>query len=375
MYRRNVSFKPYLSLLLLGCLLLFLPTSCGSQLRGATVSVVSPIWSVFRSVGEFFKSPLQSTRDSLYRWLIASEAPREAEWEQLRLENRRLRQELVQFHQKFAHEEKLLQLLQNPGSNRMAKCLNADIPTLPASVVYRSPESWGRHLWIGVGERDNAKLNQSIVQKGSPVVVGTALVGVVEEVEERRSLVRLITDPHLVPSVRAVRGGAQNAELGDLVDRLSERIQLRPDLQLPDRLGLLAQLSRLSEQLAEDRRVWFLAKGQIRGMGPALWNSSGQVLKGEGFNCNHADSLSPARDLSTGALLGENRGGAVPILQSGDLLVTTGLDGVFPEGLDVAIVSRVESLQEGASYYNLEARACAGDLLDLSTVYVLPPNM
>ena len=61
------------------------------------------------------------------------------------------------------------------------------------------------------------------------------------------------------------------------------------------------------------------------------------------------------------------------LVKPGDLLVTTGMDGVFPAGLWVAKVVQVEELREGACTYTLEAKATAGDLDQLSYVSVFPP--
>ena len=85
-------------------------------------------------------------------------------------------------------------------------------------------------------------------------------------------------------------------------------------------------------------------------------------LKGIGFNCDVKDVEVPARDLRDGA-----------VLQVGDLLVTSGLDGVFPPGLQVARVSTVSPLKEGAYAYELEAEPTAGNIHDLTGVSVLPP--
>ena len=58
----------------------------------------------------------------------------------------------------------------------------------------------------------------------------------------------------------------------------------------------------------------------------------------------------------------------------GDLIVTSGMDGIFPKGLPVAIISKVYPLDEGAVTFNFEADLCAGDLRELGSVGVLPPE-
>ena len=60
-------------------------------------------------------------------------------------------------------------------------------------------------------------------------------------------------------------------------------------------------------------------------------------------------------------------------MQNGDLLITTGLDGIFPAGLLVARVSKVHDLEEGAYSYRIEAKPTCLMLSELQVVFVLPP--
>jgi hypothetical protein len=97
-------------------------------------------------------------------------------------------------------------------------------------------------------------------------------------------------------------------------------------------------------------------------------------LHGIGFNYDFPDDEGPARELRSGLPI--NSAGdqqAIPILKVKDLLVTTGLDGVFPEGLHVAEVTHVHPLREGDYYYEIEAIPTAGNLNELSILYVMPP--
>ena len=113
-------------------------------------------------------------------------------------------------------------------------------------------------------------------------------------------------------------------------------------------------LAQLRERLAQPRELAYLAKGELAG--------AGTLLRGNGFNCDFADSLGPSRDLRSPDLLLPH-----------DLLITSGLDGIFPPGLDVAWISRVEPLHEGSISYELDARPMAPQLNHLETVFVLPP--
>jgi hypothetical protein len=137
---------------------------------------------------------------------------------------------------------------------------------------------------------------------------------------------------------------------------------------------LMQELRRLKTALMKQSGEFYLAKGELSGMSHPLFRSRSQVLKGIGFNYDFADAESAARDLRTGEIFdGSKKRTPLSLLQIGDLLVTTGLDGVFPSGFRVGIVSKVETLHEGASSYEIEAMPAAGNLDDLSQVFVLPP--
>ena len=97
-----------------------------------------------------------------------------------------------------------------------------------------------------------------------------------------------------------------------------------------------------------------LAKGELHGSSAPLWRSRSLQLKGIGF---HFDS-------------GDQQGGS---LQEGDLLVTTGLDGVFPPDLLVGRVVKVSATRPGGYAFDIEALAAATNLNDLQTLFVLPP--
>jgi hypothetical protein len=87
------------------------------------------------------------------------------------------------------------------------------------------------------------------------------------------------------------------------------------------------------------------AKGEIQGSQTTLFRSRQPILHGKGFY----EEIKP-----------------------GEILVTSGLDGVFPEGLAVAKVIGVFPMAEGASSYDLEATLAAGDLDHLKFLTVLP---
>lgn len=247
---------------------------------------------------------------------------------------------------------------------------------LPATVIYRSPVSWNSSLWINVGKKDNKTLNRNIVMKNSPVIVGLSVVGVIDYVGESQSRVRLITDSGLTPAVRAARGDntLQFASSQIEILKLYLKSIASESLSEEENNFYTLQLEILKQKLLPTGQHYLLAKGEVQGSSTPLWRSRGQILHGIGFNYDFSDDEGPARDLRTGKPVSQNLNDTIiPILQVNDLLVTTGMDGVFPPGLHVGIVQKIEMLKEGDYYYELEATPAAGNLNELKTLFIIPP--
>ncbi len=242
-------------------------------------------------------------------WKIQEESD---EMTRLHLENHLLRTEISQLTD-------ILHLQNNESQD-----------ALPARVIYRSLSSWNSSLWINVGEADNALYGKQMVTKNSPVTLGTAVVGVIDFVGKHQSRVRLITDTGLTPSVRAIR--------------------------------------------EENGKKRYLAKGELNGSYQPQWHAQGQILHGIGFNYDFPDEYGPARDLRTGdSLNSESHEPPISLIQPNDMLVTTGMDGIFPAGLEVAKIMEILPLKEGDYTYSLTAKPVVENLNDLSIVFVIPP--
>ncbi len=338
---RRIKYQPYLFFIGFLLLLLGFPQDASERMRCFAVSSFSPSWrglqSVKQSALHLLMIPLPGSAANL--------AQASLEIEQLKQENLRLKTQLASVREWLLEEKRvqeqmerwkalfqkeevdpsLREFFQRRGAY-LVTLLERDLWSIPAKVVFREPASWNSRLWLNIGEKDNEKLRRKIVAKNSPVVVGTALVGVIEYVGPTQSRVRLLSDAGLTPSVRAVRGD---------------------DL---------------------------LAKGELHGNSAPLWRCPNQTLYGVGFNYDYADQEGPARDLRSGTpLSGSKKGEAFPLLRPGDLLITTGMDGIFPPGLRVGVVSRIGPLKEGACSYELEAKAALGNLHELTHVRVFPP--
>lgn len=264
----------------------------------------------------------------------------------LRLENQLLNEEVQRMRDVFLHElylstqvhetiskdasAKGLKPLIKPHKKDLLTTFSLQLQTLPARVIFRTTGSWNSSLWINVGKADNLHLGREVVARNSPVVVGTSVVGVVDYVGVHQSRVKLITDSGLSPSVRAMR-------------------------------------------MTSNGEVIYLAKGELHGSSKPMWRSKEMILQGIGFNYDFSDEEGPARDLRTGKPVQGNDERRMAIIKKGDLLLTTGMDGVFPKGFHVAEVTKVLQLEEGDYYYEIEAKPSAGNIHELDLVFVIPP--
>jgi cell shape-determining protein MreC len=290
--------------------------------------------------------------------------PGESDSNNLKMENYQLRSQLDLVYNWLNSEKYLseqIEMFRTLGmsselvkrrSEEMKSLLQKKTMAALGRIIYRDPSAWSSTCWIDAGEENNALLGKTIIAKNSPVISGSALVGVVEYVGKRQSRVRLITDSSLKTAVRAVRGSVAERDISLLTQMLQDRLRRHPFKQT---------LQEFKQTLKVGWEDGYFAKGEISGTSAPYFRSLQPILKGIGFNCNFEDMDSPARDLKAG------------ILRENDLLITSGLDGIFPPGLQVGRVINIKPLRPGGFSYDLEATPSAGDLADLTFVYVLPP--
>jgi len=249
-------------------------------------------------------------------------------------------------------------------ADELSDILQQKLLSIPCQVILREPVNWSSSLWVNVGSNQNENLGKLIITKNSPVIKGNTLIGIVEEVLSDRSRIRLISDSSLIPSVRAVRGNRQDIEIALQLDNLIDRMQAQEQLFLDkeEKERFIQACSSLKSRLFQSEKDLYLAKGELHGALTISNRKRSSYLKGEGFNYAFADEEGEAKSYSK-----------EPLIQKGDLLVTTGYDGIFPKDLDVAIVTTVYPMNISDCTYKIEAKSTIGNLDDLATLYILPP--
>lgn len=289
--------------------------------------VILSVMSLPLTVTDRLRSFAAASFSLAWRLIPTNHSELKDEIAQLKIENYNYRNQIellkaqIDLEKLISHQAELFkQLPQDDDYSQRRKAeifrqLELYSHALIGKVIFRESASWTSAFWINIGEATNRHLGKTVVGKNSPVVVGATVAGVIEYVGENRSRVRLITDGSVVPSVRALR------------------------------------------------KNHYFAKGELQGAKQPLWRFRKPLLQGVGFNYNFNDQEGPALDLRTDA-----------VVQQGDLLVTTGMDGVFPAGLMVAQVVKVDPLLEGAVSYTLEAEPLIDNFDTLFFVTVLPPT-
>lgn len=366
--------------------LMSLPKNSSERLRGTTIALMAPTWQHLLAAKTFINDAANPHSQM---------AQNNEEVQKLRLENALLQNEISLLKEVMQQEMRILSqlkaehksdhtyettnLIRKRHKLELQRLLQAQLQAIPGRIIFRSPASWNSSVWIDVGTATNETLNIKSIAKNSPVMVGSSVIGIIDYVGKKQSRVRLITDSGLTPSVRAMRTSTSSPLIKEKINSIIQLVEKNKCLLTTpeEQPGLMSQLEHALQHLSHPRDESYLAKGELYGASKPLWRSHRHQLKGMGFNYDFADGEGPARDLRTGKPLGEILDGQdkeiTPILKAGDLLVTTGMDGVFPPDLLVAEVTKVYMLKEGDYFYELDAVPTAGNLDELSLVFVLPP--
>ncbi len=357
---------------------LSLPLKTTDRLRCISVAALSPSWM-----------GLSKTKDGICKiaaiwpsgkYYLSPEIKNEIET--LKLENHNLHYQVellkaqVDLEKLVGEEAELLKrFVQDDAYAKRRKAeifrlIDLYTPSIIGKVIFRETASWSSSFWINLGEKTNQTLGKTVIAKNSPVVVGTSLLGIVEYVGDHRSRVRLITDSSIVPSVRILRGGEQKQVIAEHARKLLGMIEACEEI-VQDH-PIKKELNQFFHHLNPNGKNFYLAKGELRGMRGPLFRSRHALLQGLGFNYDFEDEEGPSRDLKSGRPV-QSQEQAIALVRKGDILVTTGIDGVFPAGLRAGQVSKVLPLREGASSYELDALSLIANFDNISYVTVLPP--
>jgi rod shape-determining protein MreC len=366
----------YLFIIAALLLVMSISRATSEKIRGESVALVSPLWGKLGTVKKFVSNTTKAdpTLSTLNE-----------EVQRLELENQLLSNELSYLHSLFDYQQDIQSQVNNfpldmaeearKALPKLAQNLKLQIHAIPARVLMRSFDTWNSSLWINVGSDHNKNYPKDVIAKNSPVLFGNAVVGVIDYVDTHQSRVRLITDTGLNPSVRAARGGEQEAVMGEQIDGLINWIKRKKlsQVSVEDKYKLLSLLTNVKSSLHPFKKSIYLAKGELQGSSKPSSRGFHPFLKGIGFNYDFADEEGEGRDLRTGKPF-QGDGDAIAILKVNDILVTTGMDGVFPPGLKVATVTKIELLKEGDYYYELEAKSLVSNLHELDLVFVISPQ-
>ena len=367
---KKKSYKPYILLAIVLLLVFYLPSGATFVLRSGCVSVVKGGWRLGALGAAPFVEPPENS---------PSLQTLESENLLLKKQNEMLRQRLFS-EERFDHlikkiqgfsaceKESLSPFFERRKAYALER-LNQELASLPAEVIYRNPSHWNSTLWINVGEVDNQTLKFPVVAVNSPILKRDQLIGVIDYVGKRKSRVRLLTDSSLIPSVRVARDEVGDRELLYRLEQLLSQLIFKEEYQ-----EIYGALGKLKGALTSGEKLNYLAKGELYGSCHPLWRGRSDLLKGIGFNYDFEDIEGASLELRSGKPLTKiNHSLGVSLIEVGDLLITTGMDGVFPPDLPVARVLEVEPLKEGSVSYTIKATLCAGNLDHLLDVVVLPP--
>ena len=349
----KIKFLPaYLTIFLIIIISLSISKNSSTDIRNSGSSYIFPLWQKVFTLKEYFNQKIDPKTSK-------------------RKNKKKSLNELLATNQLYKREnEKLRKIIRAQNNKQVDVQLNDENISYVAKaaiyceVIFKPMSKWNSIVFVNAGRKGN-----EVITKNSPVMAGNYLVGVVEEAFDNYSKVRLITDPNLIISVRAVRGESiQNSVTQEMIETLLDRTKKDQNQDL------ITELHKFHDSLKTDEENSYLAKGELFGSQKPLGNVP-VILKGKGFNFDFDDEKGQSRDLRSGQKFSLNSladKSSSSILAVGDILVTTGMDGVFPADLKIAKVTKIESLKEGDYYYTLEAKPLSKQLEDLSAVIILP---
>ncbi|KAN0027354.1 hypothetical protein ACTFIV_006936 [Dictyostelium citrinum] len=342
-------------------------------MRCSAVGITEGVWR--------YASQMRKIASALPSAAHLSTEPLTKELEMVKLENYQLKAKLeslqaeVKLHQ--LKEEQLTQLKTQVVTSDYLRRRKEELfqqlelysHAITARVIFRESSAWKSSVWINVGQETNQKLSTPLISHNSPVVLGTTVVGIIDYVGKTRSRVRLVTDPAVMASIRVIRGNDQRKIILQEVRQALTHLALceNQDSPTPSHPFIEQFLSSFSEV----DHTTYLAKGELKGSYLSKMKTRGTLLKGTGFNYDFPDKEGAARELRSGKVKSGDEEG-ICLIQAGDVIITTGMDGLFPAGLNIGVVKEVSALQEGQSFYEAKITSSIPDFDQISFVTVLP---
>ena len=173
---------------------LFLLTAYfGESSNGTLHGVQRGAMEVLAPIQEGANRALKPFRD-LFGW-FGDTLDAKSERDKLRVENDRLRNELIQATDEKRQLEQYKGLAQQNEQGGLSH-----YQPVSARVIARSPSSWYQTFQINKGSSDGVRVDQ-------PVVNDAGLVGKVKSVSEGNAVVMLLTDPEFGVSAQALESG------------------------------------------------------------------------------------------------------------------------------------------------------------------------
>ena len=265
--------------------------------------------------------------------------------DELMVENHLLKEMISQLKEDQGAEVALSQMIEKfmalqgsqsvvrPSLKDLGARIERQMRFIRAKVVFREAASWGSYCWVDRGSQNG----EGVVKVNSPVVIGENVVGVIDFVGKTKSRIQLITDSRLPISVQATRGREQQLFISHQIEKLLSFV----DGEFVD------VLEALKVKLSQGRETQYLCKGQVYGSSYSLLRKRQQLLSGVSFEPTQG-------------------------FEVGDLLTTTGMDGLFPRGFHVGVVTSIKEAQEGDITHEFEAVYSAQELDELRDVEILP---
>jgi rod shape-determining protein MreC len=213
-----------------GCLILaslvLITLSFRSGDDGPLAGVNSAASTVLRPFAVGVERIAQPFRDA-YSWADSLRDAR-SEAEELRKENRQLRQEAIQSAFAVRENESLRRLLKYVDGPRF----DEDFEFVPAEVIGRPPGAFNQAIVVAAGEENG-------IREDDPVITADGLVGIVTRVMPGESRVQLLTDQEAAASAVDVKTGAQGIvrhAIGTGETIVLDRVRKRDTVRRGDRI-------------------------------------------------------------------------------------------------------------------------------------------